>query len=83
MSTVFAIKLKWIYIYLKYNITDEFLKSKLNNILDRYIGTNELIVVNSIDNQAYKSSNLVNINQYLINELCGLLGDENVKTVLK
>lgn len=70
------------YLYIKYDISNEDLKEKINKILDRYVGENDLIIVDN-ERKSYKSSFKVNICSYLVNELCGILGDNNVKTVIK
>lgn len=70
------------FLYLKYDIANEFLKARINKVLERYIGLESVIVVDQ-NNKSYKSNFNVNINQYLQNELYGIIGEENVKIVFK
>ena len=70
-------------LYIKYNIKNEEIKSKISKVLERYSGNETVIVVDSEENKPYKSNHGVTISQYLLNELCGILGDQNVKSVLK
>ncbi len=64
-------------LYLKYNMQDK-ISDKVNLILNIYQGEYLVVVRNTADNKAYKLPKKVNCNNHLINELIGLLGEENV-----
>ena len=70
-------------LYIKCNVKDPNVKSKILEVLNRYPGSSSVVLVDSDNNQPYKANCTVGINQYLMNELCGMLGDYNVKVVLK
>ena len=70
-------------LYLRYDIKDELLRIKINKVLDRYPGKSDIIVVDRIDNKTYQSNHKINITQFLLSELYGILGEENVKDVAR
>ena len=65
-------------LYLKYNTKDAKVSDKINLILNLYKGEYPVIVRCTKDNKAYKLSKTVNGNNHLINELMGLIGEQNV-----
>ena len=67
-------------LYLKYNTKDSKVSDKVNLILSLYPGPCSVIVRCTSDNKAYKLGKKVNVNNYLSNELIGVLGEDNVVT---
>lgn len=65
-------------LYLKYNTKDSKINDKINLILNLYKGECPVIVRCTQDNKAYKNPKTVNGNNHLLNELIGLIGEENV-----
>ena len=62
---------------------DSHIKADVEDILKRYKGNEEVIIVNADDKKAYKLPYKIQINIYLVNELYALLSSENVKVVEK
>lgn len=65
-------------LYLKYNVKDEKINDKINLILSLYKGEMPVCVRCTSDNKAYRLQKKVNGNNHLINELIGLIGEDNV-----
>ena len=65
-------------LYLKYNTKDIKLNDKINLVLNLYKGECPVVVRCTQDNKAYRNSKTVNGNNHLLNELIGLIGEENV-----
>ncbi len=76
-------EIKDITLYLKYNTKDQKISDKVNLILSLYRGDYPVIVRCTNDGKAYKANEKVNANNHLVNELIGVLGEENVKVVEK
>ena len=65
-------------LYLKYDVKNTKINDKVNLILSLYKGEYPVVARCTSDNKAYKLAKKVNGNNHLINELIGLLGEENV-----
>ena len=74
-------EIKDITLYLKYNTKDQKTADKVNLILSLYRGDYPVMVRCTNDGKAYKMKEKVNGNNHLVNELIGVLGEENVKLV--
>ncbi|MDD4815770.1 MAG: DNA polymerase III subunit alpha [Clostridia bacterium] len=65
-------------LYLKFDLQDQNLYRKVNLIIDQYIGDSAIIAKCTSQNKPFKLGKTVSINNYLINQLNGLIGAENV-----
>lgn len=65
-------------LFLKYDLHDQKIADKVNLILSLYQGDCPVMVRCTSDNKAYRLPNEVNGNNHLVNELIGILGEENV-----
>ncbi len=65
-------------LYLKYDVKNTKINDKVNLILSLYKGEYPVVARCTSNNKAYKLAKKVNGNNHLINELIGLLGEENV-----
>lgn len=65
-------------LYLQFNLLDKKLLDKVFNLLNEYIGQDCVIAKCTSQNQVFKITQTVTINNYLINALNGLLGEKNV-----
>lgn len=65
-------------VYLRFDTKDIDVQDKLKKILTSYPGDNEIVCKCSTTGKAFAFNCKVDINNYLENELCGLLGDQNV-----
>lgn len=65
-------------VYLRFNTKDIDISEKVKKIASSYPGDSNVIVKCSSSGQAFSFSTKVDINNYLQNELIGLLGEENV-----
>ena len=65
-------------LYLKYDTTNQKISDKVNLILSLYKGECNVVVRSTSDNKAYKLKKTVSDSNHLINELVGLLGENNV-----
>ncbi len=65
-------------LYLKYDVKNTKINDKVNLILSLYKGEYPVCARCTSDNKAYKLAKKVNGNNHLLNELIGLLGEENV-----
>ena len=73
---------KKIYFLMSFRDTEEEIVDRLHNILAAYPGEDEVYVQNKDDNKLYAFGALrTEINPTMITELCGLLGEENIKVV--
>ncbi|MEG1500063.1 MAG: hypothetical protein RR400_03255, partial [Clostridia bacterium] len=67
-------------LYLKFDVENKQLYSSVIDILKCYVGgENDVVVVSENNGHAFKVKNRkVNINNSLINELCGIIKSENI-----
>ena len=65
-------------IYLKFDLTNPSLYSKVCTLLANYPGKSEIIAKCTSQNRPFKLGVTASVNNYLINQLNGLLGSENV-----
>ena len=71
---------KKIYFHLSFREAEEEVMDLLNNILLAYPGEDEVFIQNKDDNKLYPLHDIhTAINPIMYNELCGLLGEENIK----
>lgn len=66
-------------LYIKYDTSDSMLHQTMLTIFKNYIGETPIIVKCSSTAKVFKLNICVNVNNYLLNELYGVLGEENVK----
>ena len=67
-------------LYLKFNTRDIDLFNKIKSTLHAYKGEAEVIIKCTSANKAFAYNVGVDVNNYLLNELYGLIGQENVVT---
>ncbi|MFR6641193.1 MAG: hypothetical protein ACLUSP_07525 [Christensenellales bacterium] len=60
---------------------EEELLDKIQNILKAYPGSDETYVKNLDDNKLYPLKIGTQINDIMFNELCGLMGERNIKVI--
>ena len=65
-------------LYLKYDTKNPDLNSKVKNSLETYPGETQVVVRCSSSGKAFTYPHNVKINNHLINELSGIIGDENI-----
>lgn len=65
-------------IYLKLNLTDAALYKKVCALLAQYPGKSDVIAKCTVQNKPFKLGLTASVNNYLLNQLNGLLGSENV-----
>ncbi len=65
-------------VYLRFDTKDIDVYDRVKKILSSYPGESEVICKCTSSNKAFAIHINVDINNYLENELCGLLGDQNV-----
>lgn len=65
-------------LYLKFDLTNEELYKRVCDILTNYTGRSEIIVKCTARNKPFKLAITTSINNFIINQLNGLLGSENV-----
>lgn len=65
-------------LYLKFNTTNEVSLNLVEKCLKTYAGEDEVVIKCSLTNQVFKHKLKVNANNYLCNELSGIIGEENV-----
>ncbi len=65
-------------VYLRFNTNDSEVYNSVKKIAAEHIGQAPVIIKCTSTNKAFSFSTKVDINNYLINELVGLLGEENV-----
>ncbi len=65
-------------VYLRFDTKDIDVYERVKKILTSYVGESEVICKCTSTNKAMAFTCKVDINNYLENELCGLLGDQNV-----
>ena len=65
-------------VYLKFDLTDANLYKKVCTLLASYNGTSEVIAKCTTQNKPFRLGVTTGVNNYLINQLNGLLGAENV-----
>ncbi|MBR2053067.1 MAG: DNA polymerase III subunit alpha, partial [Clostridia bacterium] len=65
-------------VYLKFDLTDANLYKKVCTLLASYNGTSEVIAKCTTQNKPFRLGVTTGVNNYLINQLNGLLGSENV-----
>lgn len=70
-------------LYLKLDVRDTKLKDEVDEVLSKYEGDSQVVMVNAEDGKPYRSSRKVTITTYLINELYAILSSNNVKVVEK
>ncbi|MDD2445938.1 MAG: DNA polymerase III subunit alpha [Clostridia bacterium] len=67
-------------LYLKFDMLNNELYNSVYDLVEEYMGNNDVIIKCTSRNKNYKLPQGVSINNYLINALNGLLGEENVVT---
>ncbi len=65
-------------VYLRFDTKDIDVYNRLKKIISSYPGASEVVCKCTSTNKALAFTTKVDINNYLENELCGLLGDQNV-----
>lgn len=65
-------------VYLRFNLTDKNLYKTICDTLFKYGGESQVIVYCTNQQKSFKLGLTVKINNYLINQLNGILGEENV-----
>ena len=65
-------------VYLRFDTKDIDVYNRLKKIISSYPGASEVVCKCTSSNKALAFTTKVDINNYLENELCGLLGDQNV-----
>ena len=66
-------------LYLKFDTTNKELEKKVKNILSSYLGTERVVVKCEKTGQTLSYGFKVNVNNYLLNELGGIIKDEYIK----
>ena len=66
-------------LYLRYDTTNGIIHQKILSILKSYIGTTPIVVKCAKTNKAFKINITANVNNHLLNELCGIIGEDCVK----
>ncbi len=66
-------------LYLKYDTTNTLIKEKIEKVLKNYIGQNPVVVKCEKTGKAFKYSFKVNVNNYLLNEINGIIDEECIK----
>jgi len=66
-------------LYLRFNTTDNMLKSEVVDVLQSYSGKSEVVIKCSVTNQIYKLSIKVNLDSFVVQELKAIIGEENIK----
>lgn len=70
---------KKICFYLSFTESDESVVDMLQNILKAYPGEDETYIKNTDDNKIYPLGINTSVNPLMYNELCGLIGEKNIK----
>lgn len=70
---------KKICFYLSFEKADESVVDMLQNILKAYPGDDETYIKNTDDNKLYPLGISTSVNPLMYNELCGLIGENNIK----
>ena len=65
-------------VYLRFDTQDENVYNKVKQTTADHPGQAQIIIKCTSTNKAFSFNTKVDINNYLINELIGLLGEENV-----
>ncbi len=65
-------------LYLRFNTKDPVIYNKVKSIASSYPGKSQIIIKCTMTNSAFSFNTKVDLNNYLTNELIGLLGEENV-----
>lgn len=65
-------------VYLRFDTKDIDLYDKVKKITSSYPGKSSVIIKCTSSNKAFSFNTKVDVNNYLKNELIGLLGEENV-----
>lgn len=66
-------------LYLKFNTQDSLINEKIVKVLKNYIGQSPVIVKCTKTNKAFKYSFKVNVNNYLLNEINGIIDEDCIK----
>ena len=72
---------KKICFYMSFRRAEEELLDKIQNILKAYPGSDETYVKNLDDNKLYPLKIGTQVNDIMFNELCGLMGERNIKVI--
>ncbi len=75
------VSVKKICVYLSFSNADESVMDTLQNILRAYPGNDEAYVKNLDDGKLYPLGIETSVNAVMYNELCGLVGADNIKVV--
>lgn len=71
-------------LYLRFDTTNEKLQNAVIDVLSNHMGIDKVIIKCSKTNRVFSLLEIpVNANNLLVYELCGLIGDENIKIVEK
>jgi len=70
-------------LYLKFDLSNEEMMGAMKTIISRYWGDSEVVMVDEKTLQKFKYNQKANPTTYMLNELYGYLGFENVKVVEK
>lgn len=70
-------------LYIKFDTQNATLYNRVMATLDSYKGDTQTIICCNSKNQAFNAKKFVNAGNHLLNELNGLLGEQNVKLVEK
>ncbi|MBR5226755.1 MAG: hypothetical protein IKV69_01630, partial [Clostridia bacterium] len=65
-------------LYLKFDLTNGVLYKQICSVLGEYPGQNEIVVKCTVQNKPFKLGIKTSINNFLVNQLNGILGSENV-----
>ncbi len=72
---------KKICFYMSFKNSEEETVDKIQNILKAYPGSDESFIKNLDDNKLYPLGVPTKVNDVMFNELCGLLGERNIKVI--
>ena len=65
-------------LYLRFNTENSEIFNKIKEIIENYPGNNQIIIKCTSTGEAFSMNKRVMINNYLVNEIIGYIGEENV-----
>ncbi|MBE7075994.1 MAG: DNA polymerase III subunit alpha [Clostridiales bacterium] len=65
-------------VYLRFDTKNPDIYSKVKNSLNSYVGDTQVVIKCTSSNKAFAYQENVRVNNYLINELSGIIGSENI-----
>ena len=68
-------------LYLKFDTTNTMINEKIVKVLKNYIGPNPVVVKCEKTGKAFKYSFKVNVNNYLLNEINGIINEDCIKFI--